>query len=70
LWKTSVILEDDVVGRYQKEASEMRLRAELALRNLVWNGEGGLVMTVDEEGNADGVETEDVYDSLVPGFFR
>jgi hypothetical protein len=70
LWKTSVVLEDDVAGYYQKEATEMRIRADIALRKLSGNGEGGLVVTIDEEGNADAVETEDAYDALVPGFFR
>jgi hypothetical protein len=69
LWKTSMVLDDDVVGG-GKEASEMRLRADLALRKLSGNGEGALVVTIDEDGNADPVETEDAYDALVPGFFR
>jgi hypothetical protein len=70
LWKTSIVLDDDLVGSYQKEAAEMRIRAEVALRKLTGKGEGGLVVTIDEEGNADAVETEDAYDALVPGFFR
>jgi len=70
LWKTSVVLEDDTVGSYAAEAISMRTRAELARRKLTGNGEGGLVFTIDEEGNADANETEDSYDALVPGYFR
>lgn len=70
LWKTSVILDDDVIGTYQKEANDMRLRAEIALRKLTGGGEGGLVIAIDEEGNADAAETEDAYDALLPVGFR
>jgi hypothetical protein len=70
LWKTSVVLESDTFGTYAKEADEMRIRAEVARRVLTGNGEGGLVIAIDEEGNADPGETEDSYDALVPGYFR
>ena len=51
LWKTSVVLGDDTFGTYQQEATEMRIRAEIALRKSERNGEGGLVITIDEDGN-------------------
>jgi len=70
MWKKSVVLGDDVTGTYQKEADELRIRADLALRKLSQNGEGSSVVTIDDEGNADQVETEDAYDALVPVFFR
>jgi hypothetical protein len=70
LWKKSVVLGDDVTGTYQKEADELRIRADLALRKLSQNGEGSSVVTIDDEGNAEWVETEDSYDALVPVFFR
>jgi len=69
LWKMSVVLDDDVVGG-GKEAEAMALRADIALRKLNGAGEGALVVTIDEDGNADIVETEAAYDALVPGFFR
>lgn len=69
LWKMSVVLENDTFGTYHKEANEMRIRAEVAMRALTSSGEGRVV-TLDEDGNADAGETEDLYDSLVPGFFR
>jgi hypothetical protein len=70
LWKTSVVLESDTFGRYQNEANEMRIRAEVARRLLTGNGEGGVVIALDEEGNVDAGETEDSFDALVPGYFR
>jgi len=70
LWKTSVVLESDTFGRYQNEANEMRIRAEVARRLLTGNGEGGVVIALDEEGNVDVGETEDSFDALVPGYFR
>lgn len=70
LWKTSVVLEDNRDGSCQKEATEMRLRADIALRKLTESGEGGWAATFDEEENADAVEIENAYDALVPGFFR
>ena len=70
LWKTSVVLEDNGDASCQKEATEMRLRADIALRKLTHSGEGGWAMTLDEEGNADAIAIEDAYDALVPGFFR
>ena len=65
-----MVLESDTFGTYQKEADEMRIRAEVARRTLMGNGEGGLVIAIDEEGNADPSEEENSYDALVPGYFR
>jgi hypothetical protein len=70
MWKTSVVLDDDVAGFYHKEDCEMFRRAELALRILSQNGEGGLVVAIDDDGNADPLEIEAAYDALVPAFFR
>ena len=70
MWKTSVVLEAETYGTFQEEATELRIRAELALKTLTAKGEGGIVFSVDEEGNADRDEVEEAYDSLVPGYFR
>jgi hypothetical protein len=70
MWKKSLVLESDTFGTFQEEATELRIRAELALRKLTTNGEGGVVLSLDDEGNADQAEMEDAYDSLVPGYFR
>jgi len=70
MWKKSMALESDAYGTFQDEATELRIRADLALRKLTTNGEGGIVLSLDDEGNADQAEVEDAYDSLVPGYFR
>jgi hypothetical protein len=70
LWKKSVVLESDTYGTFQTVANEMRLRAELARKELTSNGEGGVVISLDEEGDPDALETEELYDVLVPGYFR
>lgn len=70
MWKKSLVLESDTFGRYIDEANELRIRADIALRKLTTNGEGGIVVSLDDEGNADKSEAEELYDSLVPGFFR
>jgi hypothetical protein len=70
LWKTSVLLESDTFGAYSREANEMRIRAELARRTLMGRGEGGLVMSMDEEGTSNFDDIEDSYDALVPLYFR
>jgi hypothetical protein len=58
------------VRTFQEDATELRIRAELALKTLNAKGEGGIVFSVDEEGNTDCDEMEEAYDSLVPGYFR
>ena len=68
MWKTSVVLESETFGIFLEEATELRIRAELALKTLTANGEGGMAFLIDEEGNLD--EMEDAYDSLIPGCFR
>ena len=70
MWKTSQVLESETFGTFQDDATELRIRAELALKTLTAKGEGGIVFSVDEEGNADRDEIEDAYDSLVPEYFR
>jgi hypothetical protein len=70
MWKKSKILEDDAYGMYAKEAEELRVRAEVAQRILTTNGEGGVIIALDDRGNLDADEEEDSYDALVPGFFR
>ncbi|PVH79051.1 TPR-like protein [Cadophora sp. DSE1049] len=70
LWKKSVVLESDTFGTFRAAAEEMRIRAEVARRTLTGNGEGGIVIALDDEGNVDATETEDSYDALVPGYFR
>ena len=70
LWKTSIVLERDTLGRYKDEADEKRIRAEVARTLLNNNGEGAPVIAIDDDGNADVAEEEDTYDALVPGYFR
>jgi hypothetical protein len=70
MWKTSIVLESDTYGAYHEEANDLRIRADLARTKLNNNGEGALVIAIDEEGNADPIEEEDSYDALVPGYFR
>ncbi len=70
MWKTSIVLESDTFGSFQEDATDLRIRAELAMKTLTAKGEGGFVLSLDEEGNADQTEMEEVYDSLVPGYFR
>lgn len=70
MWKTSKVLEADTFGTYQAEATALRIRADMALKTLTAKGEGGVVIALDEEGNADPVEEEEAYDALVPGYFR
>jgi hypothetical protein len=70
MWKTSQVLESETFGIFLDDANELRIRAELALKTLSAMGEGGIVFSVDEDGNADPDEMEDAYDSLVSGHFR
>jgi hypothetical protein len=75
LWMLSKVLEADTFGTYQKEADDMRIRAEIARQKLTSSGEGALVtsdgvLSLDEDGNIDPAEEEDTYDALVPGYFR
>jgi tetratricopeptide (TPR) repeat protein len=70
LWKTSQVLESDAVGAYQNEANEMRIRAEMARKDLTGKGEGGVVIALDEDGLEVIDELEKSYDQLVPLFFR
>jgi hypothetical protein len=74
LWKTAVVLENDVLGKFSSEAAALRQRAELARKKLVASGEGGFVPFVDEDGmDIDEEERnreEDGYDALVPLFYR
>lgn len=65
-----MVLDSDTYGTFQDEATQLRIRADLALRKLTTNEEGGIVLSLDDEGNADQAEVEDAYDSLVPGYFR
>ena len=66
LWKTAVVLESDVLGKFYSEAAELRQRAELARNQLVASGEGGSIPFVDE----DDAEEQASYDALVPLFYR
>lgn len=70
LWKTSLVLERDTLGRYQDEASQKRIRAEVIRTKLNNNGEGALVLAFGEDDYTDQTEEEDTYDALVPGYFR
>ena len=51
LWKTSVVIDDDVVEG-GKEAEPMALRADVALREFNGAGEGALMVAIDEDGIA------------------
>jgi hypothetical protein len=69
MWKTSKVMEDDTFGTYAKQSEEFRIKAEVALKFLTGNGEGGVIIAIDDQGNLDAIE-EDYYDALVPGYFR
>jgi len=70
LWKKSEVLELHTFGHLQDDATDLRMQAESALTKLSGAGQGGLVLTLDEEGMPDKAEIELAYDSLVPAFFR
>jgi hypothetical protein len=71
MWKTSCVLEEsDTFGTSKEDATELRIRAELAMTELTTTGEGGLVLSLDEDGMPEKSEMESAYDSLVPGWFR
>lgn len=69
LWKTAVVLESDVLGKFSSEAGELRQRAELARNNLVASGEGGSIPFADED-DTERDQEEASYDALVPLFYR
>jgi hypothetical protein len=69
LWKLAVVLESDTLGKYADEAAALRTRAEVAQNTLLAEGEGGAIAYADEDENERNQE-EDLYDSLVPLFFR
>tara|TARA_R110002060_G_scaffold38839_3_gene50122 strand:- start:54 stop:254 length:201 start_codon:yes stop_codon:yes gene_type:complete len=52
------------------EIESTRKAAEKALRDPMNHGEGGPVVTWDENGEEDAKELEFSYDALVPEFFR
>jgi hypothetical protein len=70
MWKLSEVFELDKSGTLQDEAAELRITAEQALTKLTAMGQGGLVLSLDEEFMPDKAEMELAYDSLVPGYFR
>ena len=69
VWKTAVILESDVLGKFSSDAAALRHRAEVARQVLRASGEGGLIPFIDEE-DAERDQEEDSFDALVPLFFR
>ncbi|CZT03883.1 uncharacterized protein RAG0_10529 [Rhynchosporium agropyri] len=70
MWRMSVVLDSDTYGTFQDEATALRNRAELAMREMSAQGEGGGVLVLDEEGAVDQNEMEDAFNSLVPGYLR
>jgi len=70
VWKTSVVPESETFGTFQEDATELRIRAELALKTQTAKSKVGIVFSVDEEGNTDRDAMEEAYDSLVPGYFK
>ena len=69
LWKTAVVLESDMLGKFSSEADALRQRAEVARNQLVVSGEGGKIPFIDED-DAERDQEEDSYDALVPLFYR
>jgi hypothetical protein len=65
----ATVMESDTVGRYVKEAAELRNRAELARATLLDRGEGGFI-PITPDDNWDRTREEDDFDSLVPLYFR
>ena len=72
LWKTAVVLESDVLGKFSSEADALRQRAEVARKQLMASGEGGSIPFVDEDDAERDQEQEEQasYDALVPLFYR
>jgi hypothetical protein len=68
LWKTAIVLESDVLGKFTSEADALRQRAEVARKQLVNSGEGGSIPLFIDDTERD--QEEDSYDALVPLFYR
>jgi hypothetical protein len=69
LWQTAVVLESDPYNSYAAEAEELRKKAEVARQQLLADGEGGEVPSVEGDISEENEEKYS-YDSLVPLFFR
>ena len=72
LWKKSAVLRSEPTGLYQKEASDLLIRAEMARGLLNTSGEGRTFTSIERDDDfvIVGDEEENSYDALVPGFFR
>jgi len=69
LWKMSTVMKG-TRSASDTEIESTRKAAEKALRDPMNHGEGGPVVTWDENGEEDAKELEFSYDALVPEFFR
>lgn len=69
LWKMAVVLESDTFGSFSSEAAGLRTRAEVARRQLLSSGEGGVIPFIGED-DAERNQEEDSFDALVPLYFR
>ncbi|KAH7416715.1 P-loop containing nucleoside triphosphate hydrolase protein [Cadophora sp. MPI-SDFR-AT-0126] len=69
LWITAIFLEGAGAAS-NAEISSMRKAAEAAFQDPRNHGDGMLILTLDDTGEADEQELEDAYDKLVPEFFR
>lgn len=63
-----MVLESDPLGKFTKEAADLRQRAAVAKKTLVASGEGGYVPFEEQDDEKD--EEEDAFDALVPLFYR
>lgn len=68
-WKLATVLESDTLGSYGEEAAALRIRAAISRNMLLAEGEGGAIAWAEEDESERNRE-EDMYDALVPLFFR
>lgn len=72
-WKTAIVLESYPYGAFKQTANELRDKAMAAYTNLTQSGEGGRIPVPDDEDADDYNEIEqeeDMFDALVPLFYR
>lgn len=68
-WMLSRVMAEDPLTA--GAAEELRVQAEIARRILVTSGESAIMSDIyDEDGNLDTEDEMQLYDALVPIFFR
>lgn len=72
-WKTSIVLDSYPYGAFKTTAMELREKAMAAKTNLTQSGEGGRIPfpeTEDVDTYDEIDQEEDMFDALVPLFYR